>query len=54
MLYGSKMWCLKENKLAVFEKSGKTYGEGNVQCKVGGQEEYRGPDGHVGIERSSR
>ena len=31
------MWCLKENKLAVFEKSGKTYGEGNVQCKVGGK-----------------
>ena len=32
-----------------FEKSKKIYAEGNVQCKVGAQEEYRGVDGHVGI-----
>ena len=37
-----------------FEKSRKIYGEGNVQCKVGGQEEYSGADGHVGFEGSSR
>ena len=37
-----------------FEKSRKIYGEGNVQCKFGGQEEYNGADKNVGIERSSR
>ena len=30
------------------------YGEGNVQCKVGGQEEYSEADRYAGIERSSR
>ena len=49
MLYESKMQCLRENEVASFEKSRKIYGEGNVQCKVGGQKEYRGPDKHVGI-----
>ena len=34
--------------------SGKTYGEANMQCKAGGQEEYKEADGHVGIEGSSR
>ena len=28
--------------------------EGNMECKVGGQEKYRGGDGHVGIEGGSR
>ena len=37
-----------------FEKSRKIYGEGNVQCKVGGQEEYNGADEHVGIKKNSR
>ena len=37
MLYGNKTWCLRENELV--EKSRKIYGEGNVQCKVGGQKE---------------
>ena len=37
-----------------FERSRKIYGKGDVQCKVGGQEEYKGADGHVGIEGSSR
>ena len=37
-----------------FEKSKKICGEGDVQCKVGGQEEYREADGHVGIDGSSR
>ena len=34
--------------------SKKIYGEGDVWCKVGEQEEYRRADGHVGIEGSSR
>ena len=38
------MWCLRENKVAVSIKSTKIYGKGNVPCKVGGQNEYRGAD----------
>ena len=49
-LYGSKTWCLRENEVAIFRK---IYGEDDVRCKVGGQE-YRGADGSVGIEGSSR
>ena len=45
------MSCLRES--SYFENK-KIYGESNVQCKVGGQEEYRGADGQVGIEGSSR
>ena len=41
------------NKMKYFEKSRKIYGESDVRCKVGGQEEYRGADGHVGMEGSS-
>ena len=37
-----------------FQKSRKIFGESSVQCKVGGQKEYREADGQVGIERSSR
>ena len=33
MLYGSEMWCLRENKVAIFKKSKKIYGEGNVHVK---------------------
>ena len=29
------MWCLRENEVAIFEKSRKIYGEGNKWCKVG-------------------
>ena len=43
-----------QKRMKYFEKSRKIYGEGNVQCKVGGQEKYRGADGYVGIEGSSR
>ena len=37
-----------------FEKSRKIYGESDVRCKVGGQEEYREADGHVEMEGSNR
>ena len=44
MLYGSETWCLRENKVAISIKSTKSYGKGNVPCKVGGQKEYREAD----------
>ena len=53
MLYGSKTWCLRKIS-SYLEKSRKIYGEGNVQCKVGGQEEYSGADEHVVFKGSSR
>ena len=48
------MWCLRENEAATIKKSRKIYSNGDVQSKVGGQEEYRGADGHVRIEENSR
>ena len=30
------------------------YGKGDVLCKVGEQEKYRGADEHAGIEGSTR
>ena len=44
----------ERKRSSYFEKSRKIYGEGNVRCKVGGQEEHSGPDEHVGIDGSSR
>ena len=42
----------KKNEVAIFIKSTKIYGKGDVPCKVGEQEEYREAD--VEIEESSR
>ena len=44
---------LKENKIAIFEKSRKIYGKSDMLCKVGRQEEYSGANGH-GIKGSRR
>ena len=41
-LYGSKTWCLRENKVAILRRA-KIYGEGDVQCKAGGQEFLQKP-----------
>ena len=54
MLHGSKMWCLRENEVAILRGTERSMSEGNVGCKVGGQEEYSGADGHARIEESSR
>ena len=35
------MWCLTENDEAILRRAEKIHSEGDVQCKIGGQEEYR-------------
>ena len=61
MLYGSKIWCLRENekfwevfgKMRNFEKDQESHGESNVWCKTDEEKEDKGPNGDVGIEGNS-
>ena len=47
MLYGSKIWCLRENATRERESNG----ESNVWCKTDGEKENRGPYRDVRIQR---
>ena len=54
MLYGSKIWCLRENDVAILRRAERSMIGVMCSVKVGGQKECIGDDGHVAIERSSR
>ena len=45
MLYASETWRLRKNEVDILKRGG-IYGEGDVWCKVGAQEEYSEADEH--------
>ena len=52
MLYKGKTWSLTENKVTILRVE-RLYREGNVWCKVGGQEEYSEADEHVNMKEAA-
>ena len=51
MLYGSEIWCLRENEMAILRRTERVMV--NVWCKADGEKENRGSDGDVRIEGNS-
>ena len=53
MLYGTETWCLRENKVAILRRVERFMVRAMCSVQLVDRE-YRGADGHVGIEGSSR
>ena len=54
MLYGSKTWCLRENKVAILRRAERPILRAMCGVKLVDKREYRRADGHARFEGSSR
>ena len=53
MLYGSEIWCLRENKMAILRRCEKAMVRAMCGVKLMEKKEDREPNGDVGIEGNS-